>query len=56
MKAILLIAFLALAPALVDQFSPLPGSYPVAALADPHTGASVLTAPHSRERAELCGR
>ena len=56
MKPILLIAFLALGPALADQLSPLPGSDPVAALAKPHTGASVLTAPLGRERAELCGR
>jgi len=50
MKPILLIAFLALGPALADQIQALP---PLTAIAARHAGAGAPTAPLT-ERAWLC--
>jgi hypothetical protein len=54
MKPILLIAFLALGPALADQIQvPPPGTPPLTAIAARHAGAGAPTAPLT-ERTWLC--
>lgn len=56
MKPILLLAFLALGPALAEQFPVVPNLTPAADALAQRSGTMLQTAPREAERIWLCGR